>query len=113
MNTIALESSLDLGEFPHVRRSVLNFGFPDIAHRTIDEYSLGDVKDELKTVLTSYEPRLLPASIRVSRDSSADAAALRVRFTVNAELFCDPINVAVEFVAEVEVDSGKVQISRL
>jgi type VI secretion system protein ImpF len=113
MNTIALESSIDLDEFAHVRRSVLNFGFPDIAHRTIDEYSLSNVKDQLKTMLTSFEPRLLPATIRVGQDTSADAAALKVRFTVHAELFCDPVNVPVEFVAEVEMDSGKVQISRL
>ena len=58
MNTIAMESTQDLHEFEHVRKSVLNFGFPDIAHRSIDELSLDDVKYEIATVLTSYEPRL-------------------------------------------------------
>jgi type VI secretion system protein ImpF len=113
MNTIALESSEDLHAFPQVRKSVLNFGFPDLAHRSIDENSLGDVRDELKMVLLHFEPRLLPSSIKVNRDSSVDAAALKVRFTVNAELHCDPVNVPVEFVAEVEIDSGKFQIDRL
>lgn len=113
MNTIALESSENLSAFQYVRKSVLNFGFPDIAHRSIDEHSLGDVKDELKTVLMHFEPRLLPSSIKVLHDTSVDAAALKVRFTVNAELCCDPVNVPVEFVAEVEIDSGQFQIDRL
>src|SRR5262249_22058210 len=33
MNTIAMESSEDLQRFEHVRKSVLNFGLPDITHR--------------------------------------------------------------------------------
>src|SRR5690349_9409620 len=37
MNTVALESAEDIEEFDHVRKSILNFGFPDIAHRSIDE----------------------------------------------------------------------------
>src|SRR5437763_919547 len=37
MNTVALESAEDIQEFDHVRKSILNFGFPDIAHRSIDE----------------------------------------------------------------------------
>ena len=112
MNTIALESSFDLNGCDRVRRSILNFGFPDIAHRTIDENSVADIKDEIKTVLTTFEPRLITDSVRVARDMSVDHAALKMRFTVNADLFCDPVNVPVEFVAEVEMNSGKVQISR-
>jgi type VI secretion system protein ImpF len=112
MNTIAMGSSQSLDEFNHVRRSVLNYGFPDIAHRTIDENSVDDLKDEIKAVLTTYEPRLISGSVKVARDATIDQAALKIRFTVNADLFCDPVNVPVEFIAEVEMDSGKIQISR-
>ena len=31
------------GEFEHVRRSILNFGIPDIAHRRIDEIAVDDI----------------------------------------------------------------------
>jgi type VI secretion system protein ImpF len=113
MNTIALESTLDLSACAEVRRSILNFGFPDIAHHTIDEHSVNGIKDDIRTILTNYEPRLLPESVRVARDVSVDEAELKVRFTVNAELICDPVNVPVEFVAEVELDSGKFHVSRL
>lgn len=113
MNTVALESSFDLTETEHVRRSILNFGFPDLSHRTIDENSLDDIKDEIKTVLINYEPRLLPDSVYVNRDVTVDQAELKIRFVVNAELFCDPVNVPVEFVAEVELDTAKIQINRL
>jgi type VI secretion system protein ImpF len=108
-----MESTQDLREFEHVRKSVLNFGFPDIAHRSIDELSLDDVKYEIATVLTSYEPRLVRNTVQVTRDHSVDAADLKVRFIVRADLFCEPLNVPVEFVADVEIDTGKIMITRL
>jgi type VI secretion system protein ImpF len=108
-----MESTQDLQTFEHVRKSVLNFGFPDIAHRTIDELSLDDVKHEIATVLTSYEPRLVRNTVQVTRDLSVDIADLKVRFIVRADLFCEPLNVPIEFVADVEVDTGKIMINRL
>lgn len=112
MNTIALDASQPLDGFDQVRSSVLNYGFPDIAHRSIDENSVNDIRDEIRTVLKNYEPRLVGDSVKVARDGTVNQAALKIRFTVTAELLCDPVNVPVEFIAEVEMDSGKIQISR-
>jgi type VI secretion system protein ImpF len=113
MNTIALESSIDLDAHNYVRKSVLNFGFPDLVHRSIDELSTNDIGKELKAVLNHYEPRLVPESIQVARDSTVDKAELKIRFIVSAELSCEPLNVPVEFIADVEFDSGKILINRL
>ena len=113
MNTIAMESTQDMHAFEHVRKSILNFGFPDIAHRSIDEISLDDVKYEIATVLMNYESRLIRGTIHVTRDNTVDAADLKVRFIVRADLFCEPLNVPIEFVADVEVDTGKIMINRL
>src|SRR5262245_14037194 len=113
LNTIAMESTEDLRQFEHIRKSILNFGFPDIAHRTIDELSLDEVKFEIATVLKTHEPRLVRNTIQVTRDTSVDSAELKVRFIVRADLFCEPLNVPVEFVADVEIDTGKIMINRL
>lgn len=112
LNTVNMESSFDLGEFEHVRRSILNFGFPDIAHRSIDEDSVKDIKSEIETVLNQFEPRLVGDSIQVSRDAEIDAADLKIRFIIRAELSCEPLNVPVEFVADVELDTGEISINR-
>jgi type VI secretion system protein ImpF len=113
MNTIAFESAEDLSDFDQVRKSILNYGLPDIAHRSIDEHSVDDVQDEIRTALMNYEPRLARESIRASRDTTVGAEELKVRFVVQAELHCEPVNVPVEFVADIEFDSGSIQIHRL
>jgi type VI secretion system protein ImpF len=61
----------------------------------------------------NFEPRLAADSIQVTRDVTVDAAELKVRFLVRADLLCEPLNVPVEFVADVEMDSGKILITRL
>ena len=116
LNTIALESSEEaVMEFEHVRQSVLNFGLPDMTHRAIDELKRNDhaVEGEMEVALQAFEPRLLQGSVRVHRDMSVNAAELKLRYLINADLSCKPVDIPVEFTAEVELDSGKVVVNRL
>lgn len=112
MNTTAMESSENLDSFDYVRKSILNFGLPDIAHRSIDESAVNIIGDEIRRALIHYEPRLVPQTIRVEKASEFDEAELKVRFVVHADLFCEPLNVPVEFVADLELDSGNIAVSR-
>jgi type VI secretion system protein ImpF len=112
LNTIALESTIDMTETPYARKSILNFGIPDIADRTIDEARVDNIPAEIRTAIIQYEPRLAAASLQVERDTSIDPAQLKVRFVVRADLTCDPVHVPVEFVADV-IDTGKILVNRL
>jgi type VI secretion system protein ImpF len=44
---------------------------------------------------------------------SAKAEELKLRFVVHADLRCDPMNIPIEFVADVDLDDGAIQINRL
>jgi type VI secretion system protein ImpF len=112
MNTINLEAAIDIEEHDAVRRSILNYGFADVVHRSIDEIGVDDVGEEIQTALRIFEPRLVPDSVHVARDRTIDTSELKIRFVVRADLDCDPLNVPVEFVAELERDSGKITVSR-
>lgn len=113
MNTINLDSSLDLDGYALAQTSVINYGFPDVVHRTIDEGSVGDIGYEIQQALSVYETRLIPDSITVRRDTSIDDLELKVRFLVRADLRSDPLNVPVEFVADLDRDTGKISIRKV
>jgi type VI secretion system protein ImpF len=113
MNTIALGSSVDLSRHDRVRKSIVNYGLPDIVHRSIDEARVNDIADEIRTALMQFEPRLLPGSIEVKRDDSIARATLKVRFLVRAVLHNEPTNIPIEFVTDVELDTGKVIAERV
>jgi type VI secretion system protein ImpF len=110
MNCVSIDSTIDLSEFPAVKKSVINFGFPDIAVRTIDELESEGLEPDIEKVLRIHEPRLIAASLRVVRDRRIDPVELKVRYIVHADLACRPLNVPVEFVADVEVTTGKIHI---
>jgi type VI secretion system protein ImpF len=113
LNTTNFGAAEDLSTLPAVRSSILNYGFPDLSWRTIDENSLGGVAREIEVALADFEPRLARDSIKAKRDMTVGAEELRLRFVVKADLRAQPVNVPVEFVAEVELDSGKIKIDRL
>jgi type VI secretion system protein ImpF len=112
LNTIALESTLDMSVAPYARKSILNFGIPDLTHRTIDEIGMDDIPGEIRTAIVNFEPRLAAASLHIERDTSVDITELKVRFVVRADLTCDPVRVPVEFIADI-IESGKIIVNRL
>ena len=113
MNTINLESAEDLSELGEVRRSIVNFGLRDVARMSIDEDAVYGVAKELETALRGFEPRLVGGSIKIRRDEKVSPDEMRVRFLITADLRLQPANVPMEFVAELELDSGKIKIDRL
>jgi type VI secretion system protein ImpF len=113
LNTTNLDAAEDLSDVPAVRSSILNFGFPDLSWRTIDENGLSEVAREIETALGDFEPRLMRSSIKAERDMTVGAEELRLRYLVKADLRAQPVNVPVEFVAEVEFESGKIRVERL
>ena len=112
LNTVALEATIDMANAPNVRRSILNFGLPDISLRTIDETGINEIPDEIRTAIVNYEPRIAASSLRVARDKEVDPVELKIRFVIRGELMCHPVHVPVEFVADI-VESGKVVVNRL
>jgi type VI secretion system protein ImpF len=112
LNTIALESTVEMADAPFARKSILNFGLPDISSLTIDTMEIKRIPEEIRAAVINFEPRLAAASLQIERDLTLDPAELKVRFLVRADLTCYPVQVPVEFVADI-VESGKIVVNRL
>jgi type VI secretion system protein ImpF len=112
LNAIALESTVDMSDAPFARKSILNFGIPDVTHRSIDEIGVDHIPEEIRAAIVNFEPRLAAASLHIERDKSVDPVELKIRFIVRADLVCDPVHVPVEFIADV-IETGKIVINRL
>jgi type VI secretion system protein ImpF len=114
LNTIDLESGAPelVDGLPYVKESILNYGLRDLSDKTIDEtLRIAGIRHELETALKRYEPRLLPRTMRIERDTKNEDE-LTIRFVVRADMRADPVPTSVEFVTEVELDSGEIRIDR-
>jgi type VI secretion system protein ImpF len=113
VDTINLGSAIALDELPYVSRSVLNYGLPDLSPITAGTDRVDIIGVNLKAALLRHEPRLNRRSLSVQRNGDDEDSGQRVRFKVHAELISRPLDIPVEFVAEVDVGAGKVFVPRL
>ena len=51
LNTIAMESTIDMNDLSYVRKAILNFGIPDVTNRSIDEIGVDEIPDEIRTAI--------------------------------------------------------------
>jgi type VI secretion system protein ImpF len=109
-NTINLGSVIDLADHPAVRRSVLNFGIDDLTHLTTDSSDLLMLGEVLRAALIAHEPRLVPETLSVEQHGGDVENAQRISFFAHAEMKCRPVDIPLEFVAEIDVGSGKVDL---
>ena len=113
-NTIDLESAAPelIEDLPFVKNSILNYGLPDISNKTADERDrIEAIGRELEMALKRFEPRLLPRTMKVVRDVQSEDD-LSIRFIVRSDMRADPVPTSIEFVTEVELESGEIKIQR-
>lgn len=113
LNTVHLAATEDLTPFENVQRSIINYGIPDLSVISIDENRVGGIAAYIRDALVEFEPRIIASTIEAVRDQSVSVSELQIRFIINAQLRCDPLDVPVEFVAEVDNDTCKFRIERL
>ena len=68
LNTVAMELTVDMTDTPYVRKSILNFGLPDIASLTIDAIEIKRIPSDIRAAVINFEPRLAAASLEIERD---------------------------------------------
>src|SRR5688500_4922561 len=91
-NATQLATVVDLEAFPHVQRSAVNFGIPDLAGRSLSSIDSVAVERLLRRAIWDFEPRLLRSSVKVRLVESADQEHHNaLYFTIEADLWAQPV----------------------
>ncbi|POF29254.1 type VI secretion system baseplate subunit TssE [Roseibium marinum] len=110
LNTVNLNSTQDLTEFPEVTTSFLNYGLPDLSVHIVDTVRIDRLADDIREALIRFEPRMDPRTLQVIRDQEGSGETFKVRFLIKAEIRCDPVRIGSEFVADVDPALGRIKI---
>jgi type VI secretion system protein ImpF len=113
MNTISLDAAVDLSEYPYIQKSVLNFGFGDLSTLSDKNYAASEISRFIRETLIRHEPRLVPASIEIHINKDAESITQRLTFDISADMVASPVDVPLDFVAEVDLGVGKIQMTKL
>lgn len=92
-----------LADFPHVRRSVINFGVPAFAGRSGTDFDKTALARDLRDVLTVFEPRLKSNTIRVKVEHNEKTG---MRITIDAMLMLSPTPERLKLSTTIDLDNG-------
>lgn len=108
-NSLSLESSQDLADFPAVAASVLNFGLPSFAGRMSSSIDPTQAAEQLRRTVELFEPRL--RSVRVTpRPSDESESDGTLEFTIEAELWGQPVSQHLELRTKIDMLSGDISV---
>ena len=105
LNTIHLEAVSSLEDAPHVANSILNYGFRDLSGMGKVALNTPAVVDTLRQSLIRFEPRLIADSLDVQIRDTSGGKNHHLAIFVSAELLGDPVDVPLDFDAEIDLGS--------
>lgn len=112
LNTCDLDSVQDLTAYPSVADSVVNFGMPDLAGRTVSGLDVLTLEHGLRRVIQRFEPRILRNTLSIravvdEREQSQNA----IRFDIEGELWGTPMPQQLYLKTRVDLESGEVRVA--
>jgi len=111
LNSVNLEATQDLGPYPEVARSVLNYGLPELTGQSVSGLDQATVARVLRQAILAFEPRILRESLKVRAVSRRDKTSHHsVGFEIEGELWAQPVPVHLLLRTEVEVETGDVAL---
>ena len=113
-NSLSLEATLDLEAFPCVSTSILNFGMPSFAGRTISSIDPMRAAEQLRHAIELFEPRLREVRVRPTQpvhEAKRDTGAV-LEFMIDAELWGQPIAQHMEITTRIDTSNGQISVQQ-
>lgn len=106
-NATGLASLQDLGDYPQVAQSVLNFGFADLSGHTASGLDADAVARRLRQAIWDFEPRVLRDSLEVLVRMGA---ANQLVFEVHGQLWGQPLPERLYLKTELDLELGEIRV---
>jgi type VI secretion system protein ImpF len=109
LNTTNLDAVVDLEPYPQVQTSVLNYGVPDLAGKTLDRRVVLQRARDIRTAIRTFEPRIDEASLVVepSEDRERENA---ITYIIHADVRSAVRALPVKFRTDIEADTSAVTV---
>ena len=111
LNSVCLDVCVDLKPYPEVRRSVLNYGLPDISGHTSSTINVKTVENSLRQAIRDFEPRIIRNSLRVKVHSDpSDMSNNSLVFEIEGAVFGQPSPFQVVLRSELNLECGEFSV---
>ncbi len=104
----------DLEErYPHVAKSVVNFGLPDLAGLTASAIDTGELELLVRQAIMQFEPRILKDTLTVRAHGADEMNHNALVFEIAGELWAQPVPLELFLKTEIDLETGDFKISEV
>jgi type VI secretion system protein ImpF len=107
LNASAHMTPEECEEFPDAAKSVLNFGMPDLTGLTASSVDPLDVERMIRDAIRRFEPRVLPATLRVTHGAANDTGHNNIFFEIRGDLWAQPVPEPLFLRTELDLETGE------
>jgi type VI secretion system protein ImpF len=114
-NATKFSGDVDLGQMPHVRRSVVNFGLPALSGRAASSLDITELERAIRQAIIDFEPRILAETLEVRALAIENALDHHnvVGVQIRGQLWAQPVPLELLVRTEIDLETGKVEIADL
>ena len=110
LNTGSLEATDDLSQYPEIRRSVLNYGIPDLTGVKASSVDPAALERLLRQSITNFEPRISSKTLKIRILVDHDEISPNtIVFEIEGELWAQPLPERLYFKTILDLELGNVE----
>ncbi|WP_420382732.1 type VI secretion system baseplate subunit TssE [Novosphingobium sp.] len=109
LNTTNLGAAIDLEPYPHVKTSVLNYGVPDLAGKSITRRLVMQRARDIRKAVQTFEPRFAENSLTIDVSDSIERENA-VTFVIQGNIGSALQAIPVKLRTDVESDTAAVTV---
>ena len=109
LNTTNLAAGIDLDAFPQVRTSVVNYGVPDLAGKSLNNRAVLRRAREIRPAIHAFEPRIDPATLSVEISGTVERENA-LTFVIQGDVRSAVRAIPIKLRSDVEADSAAVTV---
>ena len=112
LNCVNLGLDDDLADYPEVARSVVNFGIPDLTGAAVSGVDVKVLQRQIRDAILTFEPRLTANTLRVIVNTDLKRMDHQsLTFHIESEMWAQPIPLNLYLKTEVDLETGKFNVS--
>jgi type VI secretion system protein ImpF len=102
----------DLTDYPHVARSVLNYGMPGLAGTLASGIDVVEFERKIYQAIVDFEPRILRDTLKVRLAVAPDQMSHNaMTFEIEGQLWAQPVPQRIYLKTEIDLELGEVKLS--
>lgn len=113
LNTNNLGKTLDANRYPHVARSVLNYGVGEVAGEYSTSQRAEMIRKSILNAIATHEPRIIRGSAAVELRTEQNKGETQIAFDIHADMWAQPMPLELYLRSKVDVASGEVTLERV